>query len=91
MGYTIICRTAVDRYKDSTTFVPLVHHVPRIGETVEVRDYWREWYSQRNLPTRMEVVDVIYTTENKKPVVIIELHYKAIDIQIAEQNKVKLF
>ena len=90
MSRKIICRTALDRYKGYETFAPLVD-IPRIGETVEVADNWREWFSQRNLPTRMVVVDVIYTTENKKPVVVIELHYKEIDIKIAEKNKVNLY
>ena len=90
MKRNIICRTAVDRYKGNDTFAPLVD-IPRIGETVEVSDSFRSWFTDRKLPTRMEVIDVIYTTEFKKPVVIIELHYKKLDIEIANQNKVELF
>ncbi len=99
MSYTIECRTNIDNYKGIHVFPKLNHvfpklnHVPRIGETINVDDDMRDFYLSKQLPTRLEVIDVVYGGNRKesKEYIIVELHYKKIDIQIAEQNKINLF
>lgn len=81
----IICTTQIDKYKGDIW--PTLYHVPRKGETVMVKDNLMPDFSNRNLPTRLEVVDVLYGEK----AIVIELHYRRIDIDIANQNGTKLF
>ena len=81
----IICATQIDKYKGDIW--PTLYHVPRKGETVMMRDAMKADFSNRQLPTRLEVVDV---THGEKAIMV-ELHYRKIDIDIANQNGTNLF
>jgi hypothetical protein len=71
----IICRTNIDQYREHC--FPELTVVPRIGETVRVKDSYESHFISRGVPTKLEVVNIEYGTG----VVMVELHYRAIDIE----------
>ena len=82
----VVFKTNVDKYK-TNCWPDNLQMPPRIGESVAVLEIFFNHYVNQSLPVRMEVVDVIWTDQ----LVICELHYKDIDIKVAEQNKVNLY
>ena len=78
--------TNIDHYK-TNCFPENITIPPRIGETVLVKVVFAMYYSQIKLPTRLEIIDVIWTDQG----VICELWYKKIDIKAAKVSGVSLF
>ncbi len=81
----VVFRTNIDHYK-TNCFPENVTIPPRIGETVLVAEVFAEYYSQKKLPIRLEVVDVTWTDKG----VVCELWYKKIDVEAAKLSGVKL-
>ena len=82
----IIFRTNIDHYINNP-FPTNLTMVPRKGETVLVNKSSRNYYVSLKLPTRMEVVDVVWDED----IVIVELHYKKHDIEMAKILGIELF
>lgn len=82
----IVFKTQVDAYK-TNCWPENLTQVPRIGDTVVVKEAFTGYYSNKKLPLQMEVVDVTWMDIG----VVCELHYKEIDIKIAAQNKTNLY
>ena len=78
-------KTNLDRYDNS--HFPRFEIPPRIGETVLVSGAAYNYYKNEKLPTRLEVVDVVWGEDS----VTCELWYKQIDVDIANRNGVNLF
>lgn len=81
----VVFSTNIDNYKGSN--FPDFSIPPRKGDTVQVLDSHIDYFKNRKLPTRLEVVDVVW----KENYVICELHYKQIDIEVAKISGVYLF
>jgi hypothetical protein len=79
-------RTNVDHYK-TNCWPQNIENPPRKGDTVVVAKVFEVYYKEKNLPTRMEVVDVIWTEYG----VVCELWYKAQDVEFAKLNGTNLF
>lgn len=82
----IVFKTQVDAYK-TNCWPENLTQVPRIGDTIVIKEAFGNHFSSRNLPLRMEVKDVSWMDLG----VVCELHYKEIDIKIAAQNKTNLY
>lgn len=82
----VIFKTSLDHYSSYVCFPINLEIPPRIGETVNIVDSLRTHFQQQRLPTRMEVVDVIWTEH----AVICELWYKKQDVEAAKFSGVKL-
>lgn len=78
--------TNIDSYK-TNCFPENLTFVPRIGESVYVIKAFSAYFSNRKLPLRLKVIDVIYTELG----VICELHYHETDIKIAKINNINLY
>lgn len=82
----VIFKSNLDNYQ--TNCFPLNLTIPpRIGETVLVTKIFEQRFKEMKLPTRLKVIDVIWSEKN----IVCELWYKQIDVDIAEQNGVNLF
>lgn len=81
----VVFHTNVDHYK-TNCFPDNLTIPPRIGESVSVTESFINYYRNKNLPTRMEVVDVIWTDKG----VVCELWYKEIDVKAAKISGVSL-
>ena len=75
----IVFTTNIDAYKNKSCFPSNLAFVPRVGEKVSVILDWFDIFKKKNLPTRLEVVDVTYTLKE----VIVELWYNKQDLEIA--------
>lgn len=81
----VVFLTNINHYK-TNCFPENVNIPPRIGETVLVKEISSEYYHQKKLPLRLEVVDVIWTEKG----VVCELWYKKVDIEAAKLAGVNL-
>ena len=81
----VVFKTNLDNYK-TNCFPKDLSQVPRVGEKVMVNEVFIKYFNDKNLPIRLEVVDVIWTEIG----VICELWYNALDKKIAEVNGAKL-
>ena len=81
----VIFKTNIDHYQ-TNCFPTNIEIPPRIGETVLVGEVFSSYYSQKRLPLRLEIVDVIWTDKG----VICELWYKKTDVEAAKLSGVKL-
>lgn len=77
----ILFRTNIDHYKKNC-FPTNFKMPPRIGESVSVIDIFIDSFTKRKLPTRLEVVDVIWS-ENS---IICELWYKSSDFDVLNSS-----
>jgi hypothetical protein len=82
----ITFKTLVDKYK-TNCWPTNIDMPPRIGETVMVTDVFFDFYSIQKLPTKMKVVDVIYTDKG----VICELFYSDFDLAKSKISGVIFF
>lgn len=82
----VIFKTNIDHYK-TNCFPENIQIPPRIGETVLVTEVFADYYANKKLPLRLEVVDVIWTDKG----VVCELWYKNIDVEAAKLANIKLF
>lgn len=82
----VIFKTNIDHYK-TNCFPKNLVIPPRIGETVSVTDTFESHFRDKRLPTRLEVVDVIWTEDG----VVCELWYKEIDVKSSMLSGVELF
>ncbi|MEO6303837.1 MAG: hypothetical protein ABIP51_11765 [Bacteroidia bacterium] len=81
----VIFKTNIDRYK-TNCWPENITIPPRIGETVLVVEVFQNFFISKKLPTRLEVVDVIWSDKG----VICDLWYKKQDIEIAKLSNTKL-
>jgi len=82
----IIFITNVDKYRRNC-FPTGLQIPPRIGESVSVLETFKSHYFNQKLPTRMEVVDVIW----EEDCVVCELWYKKIDVEKAKILGIQLY
>ena len=82
----VLFKTNIDNYQ-TNCFPENLPFVPRIGEKVMVTNVFVQWFKDKNLPTRLEVVDVIYTDQG----VVCELWYNETDRKLAELSGAVLF
>ena len=80
----VIFTTNIDHYK-TNCFPENITIPPRIGEKVVVTPSFGKYFFDKNLPTRLEVVDVSWTEK----AVVCELWYNAQDKKMAEANGAK--
>lgn len=83
---TVKFRTNLDAYQ-TNCFPENLTIPPRIGEKVSVTEGFGSYFTNRKLPTKLEVVDVTWTDKG----VVCELWYSEIDVKIAKQNNINLF
>jgi hypothetical protein len=94
----IIFRTNLDNYSSSDfpnfithqgayNFEDLTISIPRIGETIEVKENMKPKFLSRKLPIRLNVCNVTYT----ESAVICELWYIDNDVKFAKLNNINLF
>lgn len=81
----VVFKTNIDHYK-TNCFPKNVTTPPRIGEKVLVNDVFFDYYTHKKLPTKLEVVDVLYSQHG----VVCELWYTKIDIETANLRGIKL-
>lgn len=81
----VLFKTNIDNYK--TNCWPILAMPPRKGESVSVVKVFEKYYSDKKLPTKLEVVDVTWHEE----VVLCELWYRNIDIESAKASGTNLF
>lgn len=84
----IVFHTNVDDY-GIVCWPKYTNIIPRIGETVYVDDQMKDYYRNKKLPIRMEVVDISYSekkdslytgyTNEYYTLVEVELWYKDVD------------
>lgn len=82
----IIFTTNLDNYK-TNCFPDNLTLVPRIGDSILVREVFIEYFRNKKLPTQLVVTNVIWSDKG----VLCELWYKEIDVEFAKLNKVNLF
>ncbi len=82
----VIFKTNIDAYK-TNCFPENFTIPPRIGEKVYVAEVFKSYYEQKNLPGRLEVVDVSWFDYG----VICELGYNETDKKAYTQSGHKLF
>lgn len=82
----IIFRTNIDAYQ-TNCFPNNLESVPRVGELIMVVETFISYYKNKQLPTILEVVQVVHTEKG----VICELHYSDIDVKSARINKINLY
>ena len=73
--------TNLDDYR--SFHFPDLEIIPRIGEAVSVCDGFIYYFRGKNLPSRLEVVDVTYREND----VLVELWYRATDYKMIQLNK----
>jgi hypothetical protein len=81
----VVFITNIDYYK-TNCFPENIQIPPRIGETVLVTEVFADYYANKKLPIRLEVVDVNWTDKG----VVCELWYRKIDVEAAKLSGVKL-
>lgn len=82
----IFFNTNLDHYK-TNCFPENLQFVPRVGEKVMVTNVFFEWFKNKQLPIRLEVVNVTHTEQG----VICELWYNESDLKIAKQAGANIF
>lgn len=82
----VIFKTNIDHYKMDCFPDAYIDIPPRIGETVSVRELRSDYFINKKLPLRLEVVDVIWTENG----VVCELWYKKNDVEAAKLSNIKL-
>ena len=80
----IIFKTNLDNYQ-TNCFPDNLPFVPRIGEKVSVTNVFIQYFRDKKLPTRLEVVDVTYTDQ----FVTCELWYNDTDKRLSESMGAK--
>ena len=93
----IIFNTKIDAYKTRTigTMFPWdMQVVPRNGEKIGVNSSYVKQLENKNLPIRLEVIDVEYKERKNghenETIVYCELHYNETDAKIAKMAGAKL-
>lgn len=82
----VIFKTNLDNYR-TNCFPDNLTIPPRIGENVMVTKVFFAYFTNKNLPVKLKVVDVTWTDK----VVFCELWYSEIDIKMAKQNNINLY
>lgn len=78
--------TNLDKYK-TNCWPENLTFVPHKGEFVNVVRVFEQYYRDKKLPTRLEVVSVTYTELG----VVCELWYNKQDVEIAKSQNINLF
>ncbi len=91
-GYKINFKTQIDNYKGGK-FPDNFVMVPNKGDLIEVLPIQKQFFRNKSLPTRLEVVSIIHKYDERNFVqeVEVELHYNKQDAEIAIANKVNLY
>lgn len=82
----VIFRTNLDNYQ-TNCFPENLTIPPRVGERVMVGEAFGSYYTNKKLPTKLVVIDVVWTDIG----VLCELWYSDIDVKVAKQNNINLF
>lgn len=82
----VIFRTNIDNYQ-TNCFPENLTIPPRIGESVMVTEVFGSYFSNKKLPTKLEVVDVVHTNKG----ILCELSYRKIDIETAKVSGINLW
>ncbi len=73
--------TNIDAYK-TNCFPDNIEIPPRVGEKVCVVDVFKDYFRNKKLPQRLQVVEVYHTEHG----VICELHYNETDLKICFES-----
>lgn len=82
----IVFATNLDHYK-TNCFPENLSFAPRVGEKVSVTNIFMQYFKDKKLPTRLEVVEVTYTDQG----ILCELWYNSKDVEIAKLSGTNLF
>jgi len=77
----ILCHTNLDNYNCKQHF-PELQFVPRKGEYIAVKNNFHDYFLEKHLPLRLEVVAVTYYEDH----VDVELWYNKIDFDLYKQS-----
>lgn len=83
----VVFTTNIDHYNNRDVFTTKIQSVPRIGDTVSVKDSMIQFYREKGLPSRLEVTSVTWMEE----LVICELHYSQHQLEIYKHSSISLF
>lgn len=85
----IICKTNIDSYKGTiqNCFPDHLTFVPRVGESVLVKESFIKHFESKGLPTKLDVEYVYYTEDT----VNIWLGFSKLDLERAKVNNVNLY
>ena len=82
----VIFITNLDNYQNHC-FPEKLTMVPRKGDIINVTEVFVKYFEDKKLPTRLEVVDVIWGEKDVK----CELWYKEIDVRAAKISNINLY
>lgn len=77
-------QTNIDHY--TTAAWPVLDVVPRKGEIIEVHPSFKSYCESRNIPNKLEVVQVTYSAYNYTYIVKVELWYREIDVKMYKKE-----
>lgn len=81
----IILKTNIEHYQQEDLF-PNLTVIPRIGETIEVREAYKEMFEKEKLPTRLEIVGVTYKEGNVVECQLVYNYYDKKKAKLAGAN-----